>query len=68
MGRHKIKNGMRFWCHWSWYIQFPLDVAVSGNEDDFYEIFVSAKFTGEPYVKGSKSPAGIFVDRIYLVK
>ena len=68
LGRVNIKNGMRLWCHWSWYIQFPLDVAVENNGDNKYDIYVSIKFKGAPYVKDSKSPAAIFVDRIYLVK
>lgn len=70
-GAVELTENNYFWCH-CWAIQFKtsafylLTDGVSDN--NVWECWVSAKFTGPAYVPGSKSENAICVDMLALVR
>ena len=66
IGSSVIRSDTIFWLHWSWCTQAKIDVATMLGDVE-WEVFASLKFTGEPYVKGSKEKAEVRCDRIFLV-
>lgn len=53
---------------WDWRLQFTLDSAAARGEQQEYDVYISAKFSGQPYKFSSPdAPYGIFVDRCLLV-
>ncbi len=54
--------------HWSWRLQYFLYGRFAPEEfDKEYEVWVSAKFTGPAYVKGSKKANGFYFNQAILV-
>lgn len=68
LGKHVIKPGMKVLIHWSNRISIKLDFAYASGDNAPYEVFVSLKLDGAPYVKGSTKPADIKVDRVLLCR
>ena len=56
------------WIHWTWNMQCFVDDVYRADEDNMWDIYVSLKLQGSPYVEGSEKPAKVFVDRVVLVK
>ena len=57
-----------FWMHRTWYIQQDFSNFFRRGEDNKYNIYVSVKFTGPAYVKGSTKENAISIDRFLLVR
>ncbi len=69
IGRYEIMPTSILWTHWTWKLQMPLDGAYLGEgKDNKWDIYVSMKLTGKPYIKGSEEPAKVLMDAILLVK
>jgi len=68
IGRCEILPGAYTWIHWTWLMQCYIDGAYCEGEDNNWNVHVSLKLVGEPYVKGSKEKPQVLVDRIILVK
>ena len=58
------------WMHETWYLQQDLSNMYNAKDPggNRYEVYVSLKFTGPAYVKGSRSQNGFWLDRILLVR
>ncbi len=56
-----------FWMHRTWYIQHDFSNFFRRGENNQYEVYVSVKFTGPAYVKGSTKENAISIDRFLLV-
>lgn len=68
LGKHIIKPGMKVIVHWSNRISIKLDFAYAPNDNTPYEVFVSLKLDGAPFVKGSTKPGNVMVDRVLLCR
>ena len=69
MGKYVLTQNLRFHIHWSWTICVYFRKARTGILlDNPREVWVSLKFTGPTYVKGSTKPDGIFVERVIVVQ
>ena len=72
LGRIRFRNSTPyFWATSSWLIQCALDniyEPTASDKDNTYDVYMSVKFSGPAYVKGSKSPEFIAVDALYFVK
>ena len=69
LGRFEVMPTSILWTHWTWKLQMPLDAAYLGEgEDNTWDIYVSMKLTGKPYIKGSEDPAKVLMEAILLVK
>ena len=69
LGKAKIGEMNTLWIHHSWWMSIKLDALYDAiNPDTVYDIYVSAKFQGPSYVKGSKNMDGLRVDRIIFVR
>ena len=69
LGRFEIMPTSILWTHWTWKLQMPLDGAYLGEgADNTWDIYVSMKLTGKPYIKGSEEPAKVLMEAILLVK
>lgn len=68
LGKFEITPRTYIWFHWTWRLQQYVDSVFVKDGDNFWNIHVSVKLTGEPYVKGSKSEPRVLVDRIILTK
>lgn len=71
IGRIKLKHNMiYFYGTNSWVLQCRFTEAfdpAASDKDNTYDVYMSVKFTGPLYVKGSKSPNRIAVNRVMLV-
>ena len=68
IGRSPVVPKTLVWLHWTWLIQAYIDSVYVEGGDNEWDVYVSLKLTGEPYVKGSKTQPGVYVDRIILAK
>lgn len=69
VGRFAVTNGTLLWAHWTWLLSVDLDrVYDSAEQDHSRDVWVSLKVTGPAYVKGSKQPNAISLDRVIVVK
>ncbi|MBR4222672.1 MAG: hypothetical protein IKR81_16045, partial [Victivallales bacterium] len=68
LGKFEITPRTYIWFHWTWRLSQYIDSVYVKGGDNFWNIHVSVKLTGEPYVKGSKSKPQVLVDRIILTK
>ena len=71
VGRMMLKhNAIYFYGTNSWVLQCRIPDAfdpAASDKDNTYDVYMSVKFTGPLYVKGSKSPNRIAVNRVMLV-
>ena len=68
LGRFEILPNTYLWLHWTWRLQHYVDSVYIKDGDNFWNVSVSVKLTGEPYVKGSKSEPQVLLDRVILTK
>lgn len=73
-GRRKIPetSQLTFWCHQSWEISCSITRLSAGRDpleiDQLYDCYVSFKFQGPSYVKGSQLPDDFRFERVFFVK
>ena len=67
LGKVTLTKNCVFFAHPTWAMQLDLDRYYRTGTDNTFEVFVSFKFEGPAYVKGSKKPNKISVDRVLLV-
>ena len=67
MGKVTLTKNCVFFAHPTWAMQLDLDRYYRTGTDNTFEVFVSFKFEGPAYVKGSKKPNKVSVDRVLLV-
>ena len=65
---YDLKGGTLFWAPWNWRMQVNLDTANAAAPVNLCDIYVSIKFTGPTYVKGSKKEDAVYIDRILVVR
>ena len=70
LGEATIGSNTIYWCM-NWYLTFHIKdffVFCDGAPVDLnhYEFWISVKFQGPGYVKGSTKPNGIFFDRLVM--
>lgn len=68
IGKWFLVTGSRIWVHWTWHFQFHPRFAFTATQDYMNEVFISMKLTGPAYVKGSKKPNAIYIDRILIAR
>lgn len=69
VGRFPVTNGTLLWAHWTWLLSVDLDRVYNPTEQDHErDIWVSLKVTGPAYVRGSKRPNAVSIDRVILTK
>ena len=68
IGRSLVTPKTLVWLHWTWLLHVYIDSVYEPGGDNNWDVYVSLKLTGEPYVKGSKSEPGVFCDRVILAK
>ena len=69
IGRFPVTNGVRLWAHWTWLLSVDLDrVYDPAAQDHDRDIWVSLKVTGPAYVKASKQPNSVSMDRVMVIK
>lgn len=69
LGRTGIPENSCLWLHWTWWLQIPLaGVYDPMNTDTRYDIWLSLKAQGPSYVKGSRLPDDLRVDRAIFAK
>ena len=69
LGRCPIEPTAIVWAHWTWWFQTLIDGAfLAEGGDNSWDVNVSLKLTGKPYVKGSEAPAKVLIDSIILTK
>ena len=69
LGKITLEPKTLFFGHRTWQIQQDLSDWYNAKEPakNRVEVLVSVKLTGSAYVKDSKSPNGIYIDRIILI-
>ena len=68
MGKYPFVKGSRIWMHWAWALSFWPRNAYTETIDYPYDVYISLKFTGPSYVKGSEQKDAVYVDRIILAR
>ncbi len=68
LGRANITPRTLVWIHWTWLLQCNISSAYVPDGDNEWDVYVSIKLTGEPYVKGSKTETGLYCDRVIMAK
>ena len=69
VGRFAVTDGTLLWAHWTWLLSVDLDRVYDPAERDHQrDIWVSLKITGPAYVKDSKQPNAVFLDRVLVIK
>lgn len=69
IGRFPVTNGALVWAHWTWWLSVELDRAYNpADQNPERDVWVSLKVTGPAYVKESKQPSSICLDRVILVR
>ena len=66
-GEHKLS----MYAHWTWMLRTHHTLQQTYNwadADREYDIYLSLKFTGPAYVKGSKKEDAVYLDRVIYVK
>ena len=67
LGKFKLGQGWQIFVHWSWLITMKTDFAYLEGDNREWEIFVSMKLDGKPFVENSEKAGRVLVDRILLV-
>ncbi len=70
LGTVRLEPSALLWLHETWYLQQELGgfFRKDDPEENRYRVFVSLKFTGPAYVKGSQKENAFWMDRILLVR
>jgi hypothetical protein len=69
VGRFPVTDGTLLWVHWTWLLSVDLDRVYDPAEQDRQcDIWISLKVTGPAYVKGSKQPNAVSMDRIIVTR
>jgi hypothetical protein len=69
VGRFAVTDGTLLWAHWTWLLSVPLDRVYSAAEQNHdRDIWVSLKLTGPAYVKDSKQPNAVSLDRVIVTR
>lgn len=69
VGRFPVTDGTLLWAHWTGLLSVPLDRVYDPAEQKHErDIWVSLKVTGPAYVKDSKQPNAVSLDRVIVVK
>ena len=68
IGKVTLTKNWVFFAHRTWAMQLDLDRYYRAGADNTFEVFVSFKFEGPAYVKDSKKPDKISVDRVWCLK
>ena len=68
LGKCFLVNLSKIYLHWAWQFQFWPRNAYTATVDYPYDIYISLKFTGPAYVKGSKQKDAVYVDRIIAAR
>jgi hypothetical protein len=69
VGRFPVVPGVILWAHWTWWLS--VDIGRTSRADDpdpQRDVWVSLKVTGPAYVKDSKQPNALTIDRVILTK
>ena len=67
-GRVTITPMTKVWFHWTWLIYANIGGNFIPDGNNEWDVYVSLKLTGEPYVKGSQTETGVYCDRVILAK
>ena len=71
IGRADIQPGSFFWA-FRWFLQIPFvgvwQLSDGIKEGNKWHVYVSARFTGPAYVKGSTSPNKLYIDYVVLTR
>ncbi|MBQ9367939.1 MAG: hypothetical protein IJT83_09180, partial [Victivallales bacterium] len=69
IGKTKLSVNNRLWFHHTWLMSANMDKVFDGLDPAReYDVFVSVKFQGPAYVKGSDRPNALRVDRVIFVR
>ena len=66
LGKCSLQETAYLWVHWSTFLRCGIDNAMLAGSE--WEVFVSVKVTGKPYVNHSTAKTQILVDRIILAR
>ena len=71
VGKADVQPGSFFWA-FRWLMQVPFvgvwQLSDGIKEGNNWHVYVSARFTGPAYVKGSKSPNRLYIDYVVLTR
>jgi hypothetical protein len=68
IGQWPLVRRTMIWAHWTWRFQHWPSAAYTATTDTPSDVYISIKFTGPAYVKDSKKPNGVFIDRIITAR
>ncbi len=68
VGTVELHVASLFWMHRTWFIQQDFSRFFRRGENNKYDVWVSVKFTGPAYVKGSTKENAISIDRFILAQ
>ena len=68
LGRINMTPQTLIWLHYSWYIQQEFYEYYREGKNNTFDVYVSLKYTGNAFVKGSKKKDMILCDRILLLE
>ena len=68
LGRWHLIQCSRLWAHWSWSFMILPTEAYTITPDYMSDIYISIKFTGPAYVKGSKKKNAVYIDRVIVAR
>ena len=68
VGNVELHVASLFWMHRQWFIQQDFSKFFKRGENNKYDVWVSVKFTGPAYVKGSTKENAISIDRFILAQ
>jgi hypothetical protein len=68
IGTVELHVASLFWMHRTWFIQQDFSRYFRRGENNKYDVWVSVKFVGPAYVKGSTKENAISIDRFLLIR
>ncbi len=68
LGSWYLIQCFRLWAHWSWSFMLLPTEAYTLTPDYKSDIYVSIKFTGPAYVKGSRKENAVYIDRVIVAR
>ena len=68
LGRWYLIQCSRLWAHWSWSFMILPSEAYTLTPDYMSDIYISIKFTGPAYVKGSRKENAVYIDRVLVAR
>ncbi len=69
IGRFPVVPGVMLWAHWTWWLSVDIGRTYNpADQNHERDVWVSLKVTGPAYVKDSKQPNALSVDRVILTK